>query len=230
MEGKIILRIRTNLGMTKLSVLRSDSLAHLQKMIIEKLNISNLRQMVLSFDLEGNRPLPLSDGTQTLEAAGLKHGDELFLLGKFEECVVEKSFINDQHEVIQAGKSLRLIEDAQPQEDKEERKPAADQPIPKDVAPPAPRAADPISSLKPDPPQPTRPAAVPSSSSSAMTVPIQNERPSFPVPMDYEDEAIRAPDNVQRMTLLEDHSPSRDLSPEVRLPPPSYRDNYIDLH
>jgi hypothetical protein len=132
---------------------------------------------------------------------------------------VEKSFINDQHEVIQAGKSLRLIEDAQPQEDKEERKPA-----------PAPRAADPISSLKPDPPQPARPAAVPSSSSSAMTVPIQNERPSFPVPMDYEDEAIRAPDNVQRMTLLEDHSPSRDLSPEVRLPPPSYRDNYIDLH
>ncbi len=61
------------------------------------------------------RDLPGINRLQNVEAfvvedEGLKNGDEVFVLGKFEEVVVKTPYVNNNHEMIQAGKSLKMIE------------------------------------------------------------------------------------------------------------------------
>ena len=82
------------------------SIEELTKKIIEKLNI-DCDEISVAFDLPaGERLIEES----TIESIGLKNGDEIFVLGKFSEIVVEKSYVNEKHELVQAGKKLKLTE------------------------------------------------------------------------------------------------------------------------
>jgi hypothetical protein len=241
-EEKMILRVRTNVGMTKLTVDDKFTLQQLQKLIIEKLNISNMRNMRLSLDLEGNQVLPNSPDSSLL-SIGLKHGDEVFLQGKFEETVIEKSYINDQHELIQAGKSLKLIEE--PTEEQPVLKEDDRQTETESNSNPVTFSSDKENSTnRVLPEQP--PTSIPAGSSRPSDLNNQSSVPSAPsVPMetddfrfeDYADHSnfpdhnndnnrqedrfddegnyIRSPDKVQKMNLLGTPSPSAQFTPEV---------------
>jgi hypothetical protein len=181
---------------------------------------------------------------KSLFGIGLKHGDEVFLQGKFEETVIEKSYINDQHELIQAGKSLKLIEES-----------AVEQPVQKEegrqIETESSSNAVAVSSNNENntnrvlPEQPV--TSIPAGSSRPSDVPNQTSVPSAPpapsVPMEtddfrfedftdhnnfpdnnknrqedrFEDERnyIRSPDKVQKMNLFGTPSPSAQFTPEV---------------
>jgi hypothetical protein len=233
----MILRIRTNLGMIKITIDEKENFLTLQKSIVEKLNISNLKKMILTRDLNGEYPVIRSsrDMERSLTELGLKHGDELFIVGKFKEIIVEKSYINDDHELIQAGKSLRLIEEQSVKEEgepaKNDGKAGAEQKkkeeeiplkserreeyIQRTVSPPMKSDGSGVSSTFRD----TVPVSS-SYSSSSFNQPVPSSfNPHHPTPfIPDEDDDIRRPDEVQRMTLLEpSHSPSREFTPQVSL-------------
>mmetsp|Transcript_29678 Transcript_29678/g.32307 ORF Transcript_29678/g.32307 Transcript_29678/m.32307 type:complete len:791 (+) Transcript_29678:70-2442(+) len=235
----MILRIRTNLGTTKITIEneKTTTLQQLLKIILEKLNISNINhdQIILTSDLAGERPLAFRSLQQTLAELGLKHGDEVFIKGKFEEIVIEKSYINDQHELVQAGKSLKYIEEGEGgvnigKEEGLKISPNNANSVKKETA--KEEKSEPLdSSLK----------ALPQANSGNSRVPVNDERslnnlkpsatvptssatyipPPAPIPSNdrigspvrYEDdEGIRAPDDVQRMRLIDFPSPSNDFS------------------
>lgn len=242
----MILRIRTNLGTTKITIEneKTTTLQQLLKIILEKLNISNINhdQIILTSDLAGERPLAFRSLQQTLAELGLKHGDEVFIKGKFEEIVIEKSYINDQHELVQAGKSLKYIEEGEGgvnigKEEGLKISPNNANSVKKETA--KEEKSEPLdSSLK----------ALPQANSGNSRVPVNDERslnnlkpsataptssatyipPPAPIPSNdrigspvrYEDdEGIRAPDDVQRMRLIDFPSPSNDFSSQVHFYP-----------
>jgi hypothetical protein len=237
---KMILRIRTNVGMTKLTVDDKFTLQQLQKLIVEKLNISNMKNMTLSLDLEGNQVFSNSPDSSLL-SIGLKHGDEVFLQGKFEETVIEKSYINDQHELIQAGKSLKLIEESaeeqsvQKEDDRQSETVSSSNPLAVSsnnenntnrVLPEQPVTSIPAGSSRPS--DVHNQTSVPSAP-SVPSVPMETEDFRFEDYTDFPDNNnnrredrfddegnyIRSPDKVQKMNLLGAPSPSAQFTPEV---------------
>lgn len=246
----MILRVRTNLGTTKITI-ENDQTATIQellKIIIDKLNISNLTQnLVLTYDLAGERPIPVRSGQQSLSEVGLKHGDEVFIKGKFEEVIVEKSYVNEQHELVKAGKSLRLIEELQSDEKEGDElrleKPVATNST--DLKDDSKSALPARSEVKPTADSSLKSSAISSSpqvnlpsSTNAPLIPTapptNHPPPRAPIPAYYDangspmktggdrremygvegdEDGVRAPDEVQKMRLIDFPSPSRDFTP-----------------
>lgn len=108
----ITIRVRTNLGTQRVQVAATETkVSDLIEAIRHKLNISTSDDspLVISRDLPGINRL-MNVESFVVEDEGLKNGDEVFVVGKFEEVVVKTPYVNDNHEVIQAGKSLKMIE------------------------------------------------------------------------------------------------------------------------
>lgn len=99
----MIIRVRTNVGASRLEVDPNSSLSQLQELIIRTLNIGSAT-VTLASDLSGEHIL--SPNEQRLSELGIKQGSEVFVIGKFEKRIVEKSYINDQGEVVPAGQTL----------------------------------------------------------------------------------------------------------------------------
>jgi hypothetical protein len=111
----ITLRVRTNLGGQRIQVpVAGTRVSNLIETIRNKLNISTSEgcPIILAHDLAGNNRMTNLEALITGEGdtESLKNGDEVYVLGKFEEVVVKQSYVNDKHEVIQAGKSIKMIE------------------------------------------------------------------------------------------------------------------------
>jgi hypothetical protein len=188
----MIIRVRTNVGQARVEIPPTCSIQELKKKIMEKLNIvdSSEEDLLVAVDLAGEKQI---DGSQdTVEKAGLKHGDEVFVLGKFVEIVVDKSYVNEKHEMVQAGKKLKLSEPHA------SAKPKATQVISKPVEPPQ--------EAKKAETKPAHAAPIPAPTTSAPTKPIEDEiDPSLYQFDDAEEEdGMRAPDQVQRMQLVDD--------------------------
>jgi hypothetical protein len=68
---------------------------------------------VLAHDISGLQRIASLPGL-LISSEGLSNGCELFLLGKFEEVVVDKTFVNEQQVVVPAGRSMTLVEPPPP--------------------------------------------------------------------------------------------------------------------
>lgn len=102
--------MRTNLGVTRLEVDATITIEELQKLILQNLHIVGLAEEVsLAADLVGN--IRYCDASVTLESAGIVHGSEIFVLGKFEKRVVEKAFVGEDGVLVPAGQTLVRIDD-----------------------------------------------------------------------------------------------------------------------
>lgn len=108
----MILRIRTNLTTIKIDLPPTFTLEDLRRLICQKLSAEESidRSLTLSRDIFG-RDIVISTGEiDTLEQLNLRHGDELHLLDRFEYYIIEKDYINDNHELVKAGKKIKVLE------------------------------------------------------------------------------------------------------------------------
>jgi hypothetical protein len=158
---------------------------------------------VLSLDLAGDRLL--ANGTETLASCGISNGSEVYICGKYEKKVVEKSYVGTDGEVVPAGTTLVRI-------------PETGEPVVQTAPAPAIAAAVDTSVIAPrgsaaqvEERMDSEVAAKPSAEPVAQEVPNSNNEfnyKDYSELMDYEeegnDDAVRAPDAVQRMTLLDD--------------------------
>eukprot|EP01031_Cornospumella_fuschlensis_P030263 gene30263-36570_t len=103
----IVLRIRTNLGVKRLTIDENASISSLTEEVTRLFNIISAIPLVLSMDLEGNR---LLNADLSISGQNILNGGEIFVLGRFKNMRVEKTTINEQHEVIKAGDYYELIE------------------------------------------------------------------------------------------------------------------------
>lgn len=103
----MIIRVRTNLGASRLDIDPTCTLAQLIDLIIKTLNIQR-PTVTLSSDLAGANTYEQSD--LKLSDLGIKQGTEVFVIGKFEKRVVEKSYINEQGDVVPAGQTLVQVD------------------------------------------------------------------------------------------------------------------------
>ncbi|RYH12813.1 hypothetical protein EON65_37255, partial [archaeon] len=103
----VVLRIRTNLGVKRLTIDNNASIAQLVDEVSRLFNVITAFPLVLAIDIEGNRPL---DYDSLLPRYNITNGDEIFVLGRFENMRIEKTTINDQHEVIKADDYFELVE------------------------------------------------------------------------------------------------------------------------
>lgn len=107
----MILRIRTNISAIRLEVEGSLTVEELVTLILNKLEVTNSSTLTLSLDMNGNNVFS-RNSLATVLSLGLRHGDEVHVLDRFEVVVIEKDYINDQHDLIKAGKKLKVIEAA----------------------------------------------------------------------------------------------------------------------
>ena len=64
----------------------------LSTLFVNKQSIQSISLVIFAKDISGNVVyLP----TELLSERQVKHGEELFVLGKFEEIVVDKAFVNE---------------------------------------------------------------------------------------------------------------------------------------
>lgn len=103
----MIIRVRTNVGASRLDVDPTCTLTQLIALIIKTLNIQR-PTVTLASDLAG--VITYSQSNLKLSELGIKQGTEVFVIGKFEKRVVEKSYINDEGEVVPAGQTLVQID------------------------------------------------------------------------------------------------------------------------
>jgi hypothetical protein len=212
----MIIRVRTNLGVTRVEVDGQISVDELRQRIVTALHINAVGAgIVLSLDLAGERPL--ANGTESLASYGISNGTEVYVCGKFEKKVVDKSFVGTDGVVVPAGTTLVRI-------------PEEGESLPQ-AAEPAPAAAAATSITAGAPAEPAMQEEGAKNREDAAVNPVPIVAYSAPTPsaapqpaadndfnykdyselMDYEEEgdAVRAPDAVQRMTLLDDASTGR---------------------
>lgn len=103
----MIIRIRTNVGASKLNVDPTSTFSEFRELVMRTLHIEG-PEINLAFDLSGEK-LIVPNG-KSLSELGIYQGSELFVIGKFEKRIVEKSYINDQGEVVPAGQTLVRVD------------------------------------------------------------------------------------------------------------------------
>lgn len=217
----MIIRVRTNLATVKIDVAPTATLQDLSNLIQQKLSIEECSQVLsLSRDIFGRDPIDNNDMSKSLEQLNLRHGDELHVLDRFEHFVIEKDYINDNHELVKAGKRARVVEYFhQPK-----KEPAIAAIPPTSTV----EAAEHRNDKQPSINEIKRPATEVSSVSAASlpSPPVEtlsaSETPSIDAAVHFnglDEDGVRMPDEVQRMQLIEPMSPALQrplLTPEVR--------------
>ena len=193
----MIVRLRTNVGVTRLEVDGTITIAELQSLVVQNLHIvGSANDLTLAKDLTGSRQY--NDTEISLEQAGIGHGSEIFVLGKFEKRVVEKAFIGEDGVLVPAGQTLvridavdaavasttSLKQENEPSHSVESNSTPAGAPATVLIPP---RAVDPIAPME----SPQEPSAVPLSS-HWMDDSL----------LDEQEEELRAPDPVRQVNLL----------------------------
>lgn len=230
----MIIRVRTNLSTVKIDVAPTATLQELSDLIQQKLSIEECTQpLSLSRDIFGRDPIDSDDASKTLGELNLRHGDELHVLDRFEHFVIEKDYINDNHELVKAGKRARVLEYFhQPKKEQVAAAPPSETiveaveqhqerqaPHKEDKNPAAAAPATPVVAL-PAPPVEALPA-------SFAEAPVADNTAAEFNGLDEDD--VRIPDEVQRMQLIEPMSPALQrplLTSEVRYP----TSNCLDHH
>lgn len=216
----MIIRVRTNLATIKIDVAPTATLQDLSNLIQQKLSIEECTQSLsLSRDIFGRDPID-SDVSKTLDELNLRHGDELHILDRFEHFVIEKDYINDNHELVKAGKRARVQEYFH--QPKKEQVPAA--------SPPATtvQAVEQHQERQPSHKEAKTPA-IEASPGSAVALPVPPVEASSGLLAEadkstaefngQDEDEVRVADEVQRMQLIEPMSPALQrplLTPEVR--------------
>lgn len=106
----MLIRLRTNLGGCRLEIKKDPAnwtVAQLKKLVIDSLSITD-RAVQLSFDLEGS--CIIGPDSQSLESLSITHGREIFLVGRYQKTVVEKSYVDTDGNVVSAGINLSRID------------------------------------------------------------------------------------------------------------------------
>ncbi len=103
----MIIRLKTNLGGHRFEVLEDITLEALTEQIRNTLRIEG-KSVSLSWDLEGTQPL--SPGDTSLKMLNIKHGSELFLVGRYEKRVVAKPTIDLDGVLIAAGTTIVRVD------------------------------------------------------------------------------------------------------------------------
>ena len=101
-----VVRVRQNLGVWKLSL---DDSVTLLSQLKERIFLEHkipVESQILSRDIEGVQVLEPDDAT--LESIGIEHGTLIYLKGKIEKTVVQKSYIGKNSEIVSAGVSLNI--------------------------------------------------------------------------------------------------------------------------
>jgi len=210
----MIVRIRTNLGVTRLEVDAAISIAELRRLIAQNLNIEGAPEaLALSEDLAGTKTYAIS--TATLCELGVRQGSEIFVVGKFEKRVVDKAFVGEDGVIVPAGQTLIRI-------DEPVEEPAVF--VTKDSVSIEGKSvvAESTTGSEHTPHPQTQPSALPPSSAAASTttapaLPHTTPEPAADHPitedpqlnaadyeamLQYEEDGLRAPDEVQRINLL----------------------------
>ena len=202
----MLLRIRTNLGITRIEVSDNTTLLELKEKIKEILKI-NYPAVSLTLSLRVDGQEHINDNQTRITDLGIRHGSEVFIVGRFEKNTVEKSFVGSDGNVVAAGTTLNLIEEHDDAEldaimgthnmsviDSSAESVSSTVKKEESVSVAVPTTATP------------EPAAV----DSAVNDPTQDnydyDANEYTNLMDYQEEedSIRAPDAAQSMTLLED--------------------------
>lgn len=215
----MILRVRTNTGVIRIECDASITLRELKEKIVSTLKISleGAQTIRLALDLAGASIL--GDESVSLQDLNIKHGSEVFVCDKFEKHTVEKSYVDSNGAVVPAGTYLRMLESepavnaSEPIQQREVAKETTGHELPeqqesarnssaKSAAPDVATTATsaPVSSVPTQPVPMSVPAAVP----SAVEVPFSYKDYGDLVDFEEQSDAVRAPDQAQRMTLLED--------------------------
>lgn len=198
----MIVRLRTNIGVTRLEVDATITIAELQRLVVQHLHIAaSAEELHLAADLAGSKRY--GDRMVTLEAAGIVHGSEVFVLGKFEKRVVEKAFIGEDGVLVPAGQTLIRIEEEDVQ-NASTNVPVMNVPI-TDINNPVATSlttetADTASQMLPTPVNSTALDLEPQlASHTPLSSPPSDNYSNL---LDYEEEDLRAPDEARRMNLL----------------------------
>lgn len=196
----MIVRLRTNVGVTRLEVDGTITIAVLQSLVVQNLHIvGSANDLILANDLTGSRQY--NDTEISLEQAGIGHGSEIFVLGKFEKRVVEKAFIGEDGVLVPAGQTLIRID-------------AVDAAVASTAS--LKQANEPVPSVESNSTLAGAPATVsiPSRLSPAVdpTAPMEAPQEPSAVPpsshwmddsmLDEQEEDLRAPDPVRQVNLL----------------------------
>jgi hypothetical protein len=106
-KRKMLLRIRSNITTVKLEVDENWTIEEFVKLIIEKCCITEATTLTLARD--GNQIISKNKNI-SLKTLGLTHAELIYILDRFEQLTIEKDYINDNHELVKAGKKLKIIE------------------------------------------------------------------------------------------------------------------------
>lgn len=188
----ITLRVKTNTGTKRVGVDEGCTLEDLHRQIMQAYSIIPAdTRLVLALDIAGEKRLSGSD--RQLHDVELKHGSEVFVLGKFETVHIEKAKVDESHNLVQPGTHLKLVE---PPEDPSPAPPAKAAIVERPSSSAAERQESLLSSLPPAAPT-TRPQS-PKATPPAPLRSLGNEKEKA------EDEAtdIRPPDVSHRSTLM----------------------------
>jgi len=195
----MIVRLRTNVGVTRLDVEKAITIAELQSLVIQNLHITSSADILtLAEDLVGNRQY--SDTAISLEQAGIVHGCEIFVLGKFEKRVVEKAFIGEDGVLVPAGQTLVRIDAVDETLDstaslKQENEPGS-------IVGSVISAVTPATTSVPSRPSPSRDPPPPIAEQQEPSVVSASPHWMDDSLMDEQEEELRAPDEVRRVNLL----------------------------
>ena len=103
---QMIVRVRGSLGTWKLNLSESvKTLQDLKHLISLQYNIPAESQ-IFSWDIKGSESIG-PDGA-SLESVGIKHGCLLFLNGRLEKYVIEKSYVGEGGNIVTAGVSFQV--------------------------------------------------------------------------------------------------------------------------
>lgn len=190
----MILRVRTNISTIRIEVDDSLTVESLILEILKKLEVTNAATVTLSLDINGNKIIS-RDLLATLSSLGLRHGDEVHVLDRFEVEVVEKDYINDSHDLIKAGRKLKVIEAVK--ESKAE----------------VTAAPEPAREPSPAPPPPCYHEKVDTSVNRGNYAKDASHDGWY---AENEEDSLRSPDQVQKMQLIDEGNPSPLLLTEPR--------------
>lgn len=209
----------------KIEVEPTITLAELLQIIIEKLTIIAVQHpLSLASDIHGNNVFSNEQG-RTLAEIGLRHGDEVHLVDRFEYSVVEKDYIDENHNLVKAGKRVKVIEYFASHTILEPDKAAVavvenPPPVPSTEA----KSAQHVTPVE----QQSVTKAAPSATTSTSTTAQEEREETFNYQDYMEEDDVRVPDSIRRMQLIEDmalggHSNAAlELTRDVR-----YLHNYV---
>lgn len=103
----MLVRLKYNLGSCRLTCDINWTLKQLKDLVTQTLRVEG-SIIQLSADLDGLR---LFNSDESLLAnLGFKHGIEVFLVGRFEKIILEKSYVDLDGVIVSAGSTLKRVD------------------------------------------------------------------------------------------------------------------------